>query len=261
MTTRLPLATRAAVAVVLVVLAAGCAQSTPSSGGPSTTESSATAGSSPLSGSSSTDAAATPGNSPTQADSTPAQEGTGAESPQPAKKGAPTISVASLPIGGSTDGDGGAHQCADVNLSPPTPLPPGITASIDAIDLSPQGIFNLSGGQCGSTQRCTTSWTWKTDTPGGCTVAVTQVADSSDRVTLIVASTVTCPDQSTCDRIQSEFKGNGSQIGFTALTGVVSGGSTSGSGSSAGASPSDSGSSPSGSPETSAATEATTAGS
>ncbi|HEX8305045.1 MAG TPA: hypothetical protein VF612_09215 [Jatrophihabitans sp.] len=215
MNTRSSRASHAAAAVLLVVLAAGCSTSTPSS----TTDASATDSTSAGTGASSGSPTAS-SDSPSPADSSPAQEGTGAESPQPAQQGGPTISVASLPIGGNTEEDG-ARQCGHVNLIPPSPLPPGIKFSINSIELTPAGIFSISDDPCGSAPPCTTSWTWTSEAPSECTVAVTQLIDSTDTVTLTIGSTATCPDQSTCDRVESEFKGNGSQVRFTALAGVA----------------------------------------
>ncbi|MDQ1739587.1 MAG: hypothetical protein QOE53_1239 [Pseudonocardiales bacterium] len=277
MTIRLPLATQAAAAIVLVMLAAGCGNSTPSSAGSDTGSGSTEVagsleGSTPTGTAGSTNTAASTGNSPTttggspaQTDSTPAQEGTGAESPQPEQKGGPTISVASLPVGGNRDEDG-ARQCGHVGLIVHNGLPAGISISIDSIGLSREGIFTLGGDLCApDSAPCTTTWTWTTDTANKqCAVAVTQVADSEEPVALVLVGTVHCPDQRACDDVQRSFDGNGSdtQIKFEPSLGVVSGGSTpASSGSSAGASPSDSGSSPSGSAETSAATEASTSGS
>jgi hypothetical protein len=221
MTTRLPFVARTAAAVVLVALGAGCAKSTPSSGGSSTTgtDTGASIGNS-----------ATPDDSAAPADSTPAQEGTGVESPQPSQNGGPTISVASLPVGGNTDEDG-ARQCGHVSLIVHNELPKGISISIDSIGLSPEGIFTLGGDLCSpDSTPCTTNWTWTRDTANKqCTVAVTQVADSEEPVALVLGGTVHCSDQSACDDVQRSFDGNGANthIEFRPSLGVVSSGSTS----------------------------------
>jgi hypothetical protein len=264
MTTNFSLAARAAAAVILMVLAAGCAKSADSSATSSTPGSSTTDGATSADGSTSTDGTSTDSNtgaSPSEADSTPAQEGTGAESPQPTKKQSPTIKVASLPIGGSADVDG-VHQCGRVSLLLQE-LPPGISISVTSAEPDPLGIFTLGGDRCGSEPPCAT-WTWTTQTTdGACTVAATQVIDSADSVTLKLAGTVTCPDQSTCDQVQSKL--GGSQFQFTALPGVVpsspsspSGDTTDGSSDAGGSS-----SSPavSGSAEPSTSTEASPTGS
>jgi hypothetical protein len=275
--TRSSLAIHAAAAAVLVVLAAGCAKPTPSSAGSSSAGSSTTGAGSNSTGTAgstgtaaSTDQSTTAGSSPSPADSTPAQEGTGAESPQPEQKGGPTISVASLPVGGDADDDG-VRQCGHVSLIVHNELPKGISISIDSIGLSREGIFTLGGDLCApDSAPCTTAWTWTTDTATKqCTVAVTQVAESEEPVALVLVGTVHCPDQSACDDVQRSFDGNGSNthIEFTPSLGVVPSGSTAGpSSSSAATSPSDSSSSsssssPAGSPETTAATEASTSGS
>lgn len=244
MTTNFSFRVHGAAALILLALSAGCA----SSSGSSTAGSSAPEGSSATDGSTSTgttssETSAASHASPSEADTTPAQEGSGAESPQSAQKGGPTISVASLPVGGNTD-QKGAAQCGHVNLIAHNELPRGISISIDSIGLSTEGVFTLGGDLCApDSTPCTTAWTWTTDTASRqCTVAVTQVADSDKPVALVLVGTVHCPDQQACDDVQRSFDGNGSntQIQFTPSLGVVSGGSSS-SGSSDGASPSTSG--------------------
>jgi hypothetical protein len=248
MTTDFSLTARAAAAVILVVLAAGCAKSADSSAASSTPGSGTADGAHSADGATSTDSTSAASDaSPSEADTTPAQEGTGAESPQPVKKESPTISVASLPIGGSADA-GGAHQCGRVSLLLQQ-LPPGISISVSSIGLDPTGVFALGDDPCGSEPPCA-RWTWTTGTTDrACTVAATQVIDSADSVTLELTGTVTCPDQSTCDQVRNTL--GGSQFQFTAIPGVVSGSS------------SDSSSSPavSASVEPSTSTEASTAGS
>ncbi|MDQ1745177.1 MAG: hypothetical protein QOE23_3516, partial [Pseudonocardiales bacterium] len=187
----------------------------------------------------------------------------GAESPQPARQ-APTISVASLPVGGDTDQDG-ARQCGHVSLIVHNELPKGISVSIDSIGLSRKDIFTLGGDLCApDSPPCTTAWMWTTDTANRqCTVAVTQVTDSAEPVALVLTGTVHCPDQSACDDVQHSFDANGSntRIQFTPSLGVVSGGSASASAGSPAASPSDTGPSPAASPESSTTAEASTSGS
>jgi hypothetical protein len=269
MTTNFSLTTRAAAAVMFVVLAAGCAKSTDSSATASTAAPGRTDGSSSAVGSTSTDSSVSadnsipPDNSESGADSTPALEGTGAESPQPAQKQSPTIPIASLPIGGSQDVDG-AHQCGHVSLLR-NDLPPGISISVDSIDFKPKGIFDLDGAPCGSAPPCAT-WAWTTETTdAACTVAVTQLIDSAGSVSLVLTGTVHCPDQSSCDQVRSAFEGSGTQFQFTALTGVVPTNSSSPpagtDGSSAAGSDSSSSPAVSSSGEPSTSSEASTAGS
>lgn len=271
MTVRFSLATRAAVAVALVLLTAGCGGSSSTSAGSSTTGSDSTEATGSTAVATSTEGAASTGQPATVPDSSappaassPAPEGTGAESPQPAQQGGPTISVASLPLGGETTEDG-ARQCGHVSLIVHNQLPKDVSISIDSIGLSREGVFTLGGDLCApDSTPCTTAWVWTTDTATReCTVAVTQVADSEQPVALVLAGTVHCPDQSACDDVQRSFDGNGSntRIEFTPSLGVVSGGSTSASVSSPAASPSDAGSSPASSPSTTAATEVSTSGS
>jgi hypothetical protein len=248
MTIRLPLATRAATAIVLVMLTAGCGDSTPSSagsvttgagsaevagspGGVSQTDSAGPAGSgsagpgstdSGSAGAASTEGSQQPGGAPSAADSSPPQEGAGPESPRPQTKSGPTVPIASLPIGGSPDVEG-ARQCGQVNLLGVDQLPPGISISVDSIALNPPGIFDFGGDLCGSAPPCTTSWTWTTETASKtCAVAVTQVADASKSVTLELSSTVSCPDQNTCELARRVLRaGGGSQLLSTAVPGVV----------------------------------------
>lgn len=256
MTTRSTTAVRAAATIVLLVLGVGCAKSDDAAGGSSgtalssannataTVDSSAADGSTATSSSTATGSSITtsssiatsssvpaggssaPGGSASEADSTPAQEGSGAEAPQAPKKGGPSISVASLPVGGNVDVEG-ARQCGHVNLITHDQLPPGISISIDSIGLSSDDIFALHGDLCGSARPCTTSWTWTTDTAGSaCTVAVTQVRqvpNSTYSAELVLGGTVTCPNQDACNQVQSGFDGNGSgtHIVFEASTEVA----------------------------------------
>lgn len=215
---------RSAVAVAVVVLVAGCTGSSPTRAGPSTADATATEGATATDNSVSAGNSASSGVLATEAASTPAVEGTGAESPQQPNNGGPTISVASLPVGGDTDTDG-ARQCAHVRLITHDQLPARVSISIDSIRLSREGIFSIGGDLCGSDRSPCAGYSWTTDTAGGeCTVDVTQIKDSTETVTLVLAGTVHCPDQPACDQVQSGFDGNGSgtQIDFTASTGVVS---------------------------------------
>ena len=210
MTTQLTLAARVTTAAVLIMLAAGCADSADPPAGSSTEGSSSANVSGSTDGS--TDGAGAPSS---EAASTPAQEGTGAESPQPATETGPVLKVASLPVGGSPEVDG-ARQCVHVNLLN-TVLPPGVTISVDEITLNPPDIFSLSGDPCGSEPPCTTSWTWTAETASKqCTVAVTQLSGSTGSAGLVMASTVSCADQGACDQVQSGFGGSGTQLYFTA---------------------------------------------
>jgi hypothetical protein len=273
MTIRPSAAIRAAAISGLIVLAVGC--------GPSAPSRSSTTGSQPGNAVTSADVSIATGNpaptalaesSASEVDSTPAPEGTGAESPQQGHGGGPTISVASLPLGGDVEVDG-ARQCGSVSLIVHNELPKGVSVSIDSIGLSESGIFVLGGDLCAPDfSPCTTAWTWTAQTAGKeCSVAVTQITDSEQSVSLVLAGTVHCPDQNACEDVRRGFEGNdpNTRLEFTASLGVVPGSSPSESSSPTAAesssslsgSPSDSGSGPAGSPETSAATEASTSGS
>jgi hypothetical protein len=267
---RLSLAARAAVALALFVLATGCATSTRESAGTSTesatttqsatsTDNSASANDSVDNSASAADSASTSALASETA-STPAVEGTGVESPQQPNNGGPTISVASLPVGGDIDSDG-ALQCAHVNLITNNQLPKWVSISIDSIGLSPEGIFRLGGDLCNPADPPCAGYSWTAGTAGReCAVDVTQIKDSTETVKLVLSATVHCPDQRTCDVVQNAFDASGARIEFTASTGVV----PTNSGSSSQASPSLWDSS-AGTPESSAAstagTESSTAGS
>jgi hypothetical protein len=252
--TRISLTFRSAVAVALAVLVAGCAGSTPGSAGSSTEGATATQGTAAAGDSASAASVAA-----SEAASTPAVEGTGAESPQQPANGGPTISVAALPVGGDKDSDG-ARQCAHVNLITQNQLPKWVSISIDSIGLSSEGIFSVGGDLCGSARPPCEGYSWTLDTAGReCAVDVTQIKDSDETVTLVLAGTVHCRDQQACDDVQRAFDGPSAQIQFTASTGVVSTESSSPSETP----PSDtsaSETSPSATSESSTSTEASTAG-
>jgi hypothetical protein len=156
-------------------------------------------------------------------DTTPATETSTTESAQQGGGGGISVSVASLPIGGNTGGDG-AVQCADVNLiGAPDPFPSDVTISVTGFALDPDGVFRLGGdpAACGlpSEAACESSWTWTAGSITGCLVTVTQLVDSDETVTLNLAATVHCQQQASCDLIANA---GGSQISFTAQPGVVS---------------------------------------
>jgi hypothetical protein len=156
-------------------------------------------------------------------DTTPATESSATESPQQGGGGGISVSVASLPIGGNSGGDG-AVQCADVNLiGAPDPFPADVTISVTGFHLDPDGVFQFGGdpAACGipSETACQSSWTWAAGSITGCLVTVTQLVDSDQTVTLDLGGTVHCQQQASCDAIASA---GGSQISFTAQPGVVS---------------------------------------
>ena len=162
------------------------------------------------------------GSEPTvEINTVPATEGPTTEAPQSDGGGGTAISIPSLPIGGNVDGDG-AEQCAHVNWLGPNPIPPDVSVSLTAFGLDPEGVFRFGGTACGADRPvCTTTWRWRSSTADiECLVPVTQIVEvgSDESVTLVLAGTVQCAKQSSCD----EFAGLGaSQIQFTAQPGVV----------------------------------------
>lgn len=156
-------------------------------------------------------------------DTTPPTETSTSESPQRGGGDDISVPVASLPIGGSSGGDG-VVQCADVNLTNvPDPLPPDVTISVTGLHLDPEGVFRFGGdpAECGlpGEAACPSSWTWTAGSVAGCLVTVTQVVDSGQPVTLDLAGAVNCRKQASCDAIAHA---GGSDISFEAHRGVVS---------------------------------------
>ena len=157
--------------------------------------------------------------------SAPPTESTSTEASQ-RRAGGIAITVASLPIGGNTDGQG-AQQCADVGLTNvPDPLPPDVSISVTGVRLEPDGIFAVGGdraacGQTASTDEptCPQTWTWTAGRMGRCVVVVTQIVDSDRGVTLKLRGNVRCSKQSSCNAIKDAGT---SQIEFQAEVGVVS---------------------------------------
>jgi hypothetical protein len=201
--------TLAAVVAVLVLLGAGCTGKSSDSANSTNTASSS--------------------DSASLADSTPATEGSGPESPQPSKNGGPSLSVASLPIGGGVS-EVGDLQCADVHMVGAGELPAQVVISLDEITLKPGGLFDLASGNCGANEpACSTSWTWTPDTlNNGCIVAAKQVVDANTVpadtfASLILVATIHCPDDSSCNQLRPLFTDGaggpgslgGSQISFT----------------------------------------------
>lgn len=180
--------------------------------------------------------------------SSPASEGSGLESPQPSQDDGPSITVASLPVGGvgTPDPANPDQQCGSVNWLLDT-LPAGVVVELGAVSLNPSGVFQLGGSGCGADQsQCGAGLRW-TEGSSGCSVPVTQLrADADATVTIEVAGRIRCPDRQTCDGLAKQLSRHpGSQAVLTAVPHEAgsSGGAPS-DGSSAGESPS--GESPSG---------------
>jgi hypothetical protein len=141
--------------------------------------------------------------------SEPPTEQTGPESPQPTQ-GKPAVRVASLPIGGDPEVDG-LQQCAEVNWLGES-IPDGVTVSIDAIGLDPEGVFRLDQQSCGSGQRSCAE-AGRIVENKACYVGVRQVAAGGEDVQLIIAGTVTCRQQRDCKRVVEQ--NDGSDISFS----------------------------------------------
>lgn len=151
----------------------------------------------------------------------PAAEGTGAEQPLAAEDD-PSISVPTLPVGGDLDVDG-VQQCGHAYWTG-APIPPGIEVSIVRVALDPEGIFALEGDLCGTVDAaCADGWTWTSATQeAGCTVDVTQLVDTDASVALVLEGRVACPSAAECE----EFAGSeglfaGTQLVFTAESGLL----------------------------------------
>ncbi len=193
--------TRGAVAVAVALLAAGCTTHSASPPGSST-------------------------ESTTSVDSTPATEGSGPETPQARQNGGPAISVASLPVGGNVDGDA-ARRCIHVNWLGTKPIPHDVSVSLDGAALDPDGVFDLSAGGCAQPNDppCGTSWTWSSNTADtSCQIAATQVVNSDQTVTLVLAGTVHCASEQACESFVGQFGTD--RIQFDAQPGVVAGSSS-----------------------------------
>ena len=157
--------------------------------------------------------------------SAPVTEGSGPETPQQSVNGGPSISVASLPIGGApAPGSDPSQQCASVNLL--APVPAGATVQLADVSFDPDGVFQVGGSACPSDQTPCASLRWTHQSSPGCVVPVEQATDSSATVTVIVAGTVSCTSQSVCDGYKSQLdKAGGSQDQLTAVPLTSSGSS------------------------------------
>ena len=224
--------------VVLAVLAllTGCGGSAGGSGGAADTGSAAGPSSGTDAGST---AAADAGSNPDAGTSSPAAEGSGPESPQPAQGGGPSITVASLPVGGAgtPDPNNPDQQCGSVNWLLGS-LPSDVVIELGDISLNPDGIFRLGGSGCPSDQPiCGSATRWTTGS-SGCGVPVIQLDPNSDATaTIEVAGTVHCASQAECDQLAEQLKGaSGSQATVTAVPHGSSSSDSSSSGSSGGSS-------------------------
>jgi hypothetical protein len=147
----------------------------------------------------------------TTADDTtePAPEPTDAESTQPEQK-QPSISVASLPIGGSSVDD--LHpSCYSVSLTD-TSLPAGTTIELGSATFKPEGVFAADQQSCPGDLPGCTGVRWTADQHDTCYVGVRQLV-SSGSTTLQVPGQATCESQSDCDSLLGR---SGSQIVLTA---------------------------------------------
>lgn len=167
-----------------------------------------------------------------EVNTTPATEGSGPESPQPSVNGGPSVSLASLPVGGGSVGnDSGAQQCVEVNWVGAKPIPPGVTIHITGFATNPSGIFDIGGNACPSGKRlCSSSWQWEqANEDSSCLVAGTQVADGEGDVLLTVSAIAHCADQQACSALANAVAhGPGSSIAFQARHENVSGASSGG---------------------------------
>jgi hypothetical protein len=163
--------------------------------------------------------------SSTNLGSAPATEGSGPETPQQSVNGGPSISVASLPIGGApAPGSDPSQQCASVNLL--APVPAGATVQLGDVSFDPAGVFQVGGSSCPSDQTPCASLQWTQQSSPACVVPVEQVTDSSATVTVSVSGTVICTSQNVCDDYKGQLdKAGGSQDQLTAVPLTSSGAS------------------------------------
>jgi hypothetical protein len=163
-------------------------------------------------------------------DSNPPTEGSGAESPQPSQNGGPSISVASLPIGGGVEAAGNL-QCVDVHLTGVSQLPDQVTISVTGATLAPDGLLTFIDNDCGHPEkRCADGYAWTSQNVSeGCLVSVapTQPSAQGDSVdvALRLSATISCPNDTVCDSVRPSFTDSsggpgslgGSQVSFSAV--------------------------------------------
>jgi hypothetical protein len=174
---------------------------------------------------------ATPTSADSLVDSTPATESSGPEPPQSNQNGGPSISVASLPIGGGVQ-TGGNVQCVDVHLTGVNQLPDQVTISVTGAKLKPDGLLKFVHDDCGQAEkRCTSGFGWDAQTVNdGCLVSVAPTTSASDGdqvdVSLQLSAKIACPNDAVCSAIQPAFVDSSggpgslgaSQIAFTAVS-------------------------------------------
>lgn len=209
------LARRVLSAMAVAALLAGC--------GSATKDSADTTGSGPAGSTASVSGdagGASSSDETNEATSPPPVEGSGPESPQPQQNGGPSITVASLPVGGvgTPDPANPDQQCGSVNWLL-GPLPSGVLVQLGDISFDPTGIFKQGGSGCGSDQPvCDSGTTW-TAGSSGCSVPVIQLdAGSEADVAIVVAGKISCPSQAVCDQLRNQLDGHtGSQAIVTAV--------------------------------------------
>jgi hypothetical protein len=156
------------------------------------------------------------GTAPTEV--TAASSGTSEPPPEPTdtestqtKQRQPSISILSAPIGGNVEADG-VNQCAEVNWLGRNPIPDGTTIVLGTPSLDPDGVFAFEQSSCAGATRTCADVRWQASAFAPCWIGVRQLKNGSKQVTLVIPVDATCATQSDCDSL-ARGKGT-SQIRF-----------------------------------------------
>ena len=163
---------------VLVVLVAGCSDTSSDGGTP------------------------TPDVTSAESTSEPAPEPTEPESSQPQQQ-QPTINIASAPVGGNVQTDD-LTQCAEVNWLGRSPIPDGTRIKLGAPSLDPDGVFEFYQAACSGDLRPCADVQWQTESFKPCYVGVRQVANAeegTDKIDLVISVDAICATQDDCDSL------------------------------------------------------------
>lgn len=133
----------------------------------------------------------------------PSVEPTGQpEKPQPPGGGGPSIPVPTLPVGGDGD-DSEVHQCVIVNWLGDSAVPKNVSVLVQAIQITPAGVFDKGAG-CGGTTACGGGFAF-TAARTKCSVAVTAKAEHGRTARLSLGGVLRCPTGQ--ERMCREFAG------------------------------------------------------
>jgi hypothetical protein len=125
----------------------------------------------------------------------PPVEPSGPEVPASRAPSKPSISLASVPIGGQSQNDGEPQQCVEVSYLGNVDIPEGVEISVTGASFKPR-VFETGGDACsGEAPLCLDGGvTYTADSTGPCLIPIRFVGtESVDNARLSVSGRVKCP--------------------------------------------------------------------